>query len=168
MRKKGFTLIELIIVVIIIGVLAAIAAPMMMAASKKTIASEAITALSRIRSAMREYYVEHNFYTNNIKDLPIKLRTDGAPGQSDLDGTYFAQECYSGFGKIFKIDDLHFFIMCDGAAYSYSPSQYDNAPQKSWAHSHGLGYISMHENGSIYSTYNGLGYQADPQDLTPP
>ena len=62
MKRKGFTLIELIIAVIIIGILASLAVPMMRSMQLKAICAEAITGLSAIRTSFREYYVEYGTY----------------------------------------------------------------------------------------------------------
>ena len=113
--RKGFTLIELIIVVIIIGILASIAAPMLSSMQRKAIITEAVMGLGRIRESVREYYVEYGCYPPGgaCIDLPfsiylldyssplfpgLRMRpyTDATHyGASDLDGTYFSQECYS-------------------------------------------------------------------------
>lgn len=58
MRKKGFTLLEVLIVVIIIGILASIAMPQYMSTLQKAKSSEALTNLGSIRSAMGRYYYE--------------------------------------------------------------------------------------------------------------
>jgi prepilin-type N-terminal cleavage/methylation domain-containing protein len=53
--SKAFTLIELIIVIMIIGILVSIAAPMIRNIKAKAMCAEALTTMSTISVAIRQY-----------------------------------------------------------------------------------------------------------------
>ncbi|MBD3298051.1 MAG: prepilin-type N-terminal cleavage/methylation domain-containing protein [candidate division Zixibacteria bacterium] len=64
-RKKGFTLVELMIVVVIIGILAALAIPRFMASTTKSKQSEAKQILKQIYVMERAYRQEFDTYWGN-------------------------------------------------------------------------------------------------------
>lgn len=66
MRKKGFSLIELMIVVAIIGFLAMLAVPNFMRFLAKAKRAEAYMNLSSIYSAQKAYWAEHGHYTTTL------------------------------------------------------------------------------------------------------
>ncbi len=70
-KKRGFTLLELLMVVIIIAILASIALPQYLKASEKSRASEALTMLGAIREAEFRYKAQSptNIYTNQLNEL---------------------------------------------------------------------------------------------------
>ena len=91
-KKKGFTLIELVIAVLIIGVIAAISVPMYFRAVEKSRASESISTLGTIAKAQQRHKLQSNEYTDSIGELDITLKDysedDVATGH-DFDTEYF-------------------------------------------------------------------------------
>jgi len=64
MRRKAFTLIELMIVVIIVSILAAAAVPMYRSIVSRSYEAEIVSGLSVYRTAERAYRAEHGVYTD--------------------------------------------------------------------------------------------------------
>jgi len=83
-KRKGFTLIELMIVVAIIGILAAIAIPMYKTQSVKARLTEGTRAVSTVASAVGAYYEDQRgFPVSNMnttfsvfESLGVGVRTD--------------------------------------------------------------------------------------------
>ena len=68
-RKKGFTLIELMIVVAIIGILAAIAIPNFIRFQARSKQGEAKTNLKSLFTAQRSFFQEKDRYSNLIHEI---------------------------------------------------------------------------------------------------
>ena len=77
-KRKGFTLLELMIVVIIIGILASLAIPRFIKAVDKARKGTATAMLSAIRSSVLRYYAEYDYnYPTTTDALDLSL-TAGA------------------------------------------------------------------------------------------
>lgn len=74
MKRRAFTLVELMVVVIIIAILAVIALPQFFRASEKARASEGVNILGAIRSAQFRYYAEDD--SQQYADTLTKLDMD--------------------------------------------------------------------------------------------
>ena len=91
-KRKGFTLIELMVVILIVGILAAVAVPMMRGRIDSAKWSEGAATAGTIRTAVRVYAAEHGISQANV-DLSGKtvdlVRTELGFAIGDLRGTYF-------------------------------------------------------------------------------
>jgi type IV pilus assembly protein PilA len=68
-KKKGFTLVELMIVVAIIGILAAIAIPNFIKFQARSKQSEAKTNLKAMFQAEKSYFAERDTYSNDMQTI---------------------------------------------------------------------------------------------------
>lgn len=75
-KKKGFTLIEILVAVLIIGVISAIAVPSYMRSVERSKAVSPMTNLSAIARAQNSHKLATSHYTDNITNLDISLRDE--------------------------------------------------------------------------------------------
>jgi type IV pilus assembly protein PilA len=92
-RRKGFTLIELMVVILIVGVLAAVAIPIMRGRIDSAKWSEGKASLGTIAAVLRAYGAENGASGTYGAGLPT-LTTLGLTA-SDLHGTSFTIANYS-------------------------------------------------------------------------
>ena len=96
-KRRGFTLLELMIVVLIVGILASLGLPRFIKAIRKAKEAEAKHILGAIRSAQLRYYAEHNTYTTDISDLDVGPITGGT---GDYDSDYYTYTAINVGGNI--------------------------------------------------------------------
>ncbi|MBL7545930.1 MAG: prepilin-type N-terminal cleavage/methylation domain-containing protein [Bdellovibrionaceae bacterium] len=77
LKKKGFSLVELMVVVAIIGILAVIGIPQYQKFMSKARQAEAKSHLNAIFQGESSYFTEYNHYTNNLRAIG-----GGAVGQN--------------------------------------------------------------------------------------
>jgi prepilin-type N-terminal cleavage/methylation domain-containing protein len=98
-KRKGFTLIELMVVIFIVGILAAVAIPIMRGRIDSAKWSEGRAAAGSIRTAARAFCAEKGpnwggVWANvGLYELGFTNLVNMADGD-DLDGKYFTNECY--------------------------------------------------------------------------
>lgn len=129
MKKKGFTLIELIVVIAIIGVLAAILVPAMMGYISKSKLQSANAAAKSLRNGAQIANVEMMAYDIAPRQLDGTISTDGATiyaartvsandagfdlsNRADLLNLFYAK-VYNYFTDVKKLDGVSFYIKDD-------------------------------------------------------
>jgi len=97
-KRKGFTLIELMVVILIVGILAAVAIPIMRGRIDSAKWSEGKAGAGSIRTAARAFCAEKGpdwggtWANETIDDLGFNITAAAEAG--DLDGKYFSDEAY--------------------------------------------------------------------------
>ncbi|MHC4666470.1 MAG: type IV pilin protein [Planctomycetota bacterium] len=106
-RRKGFTLIELMIVILIIGILAALAVPLIRSRVEKAKWSEAKTAAGAIATALRAHVAEYAAVPTTQGNTGLTAAPPAGLGvkEGDLFGKYFREENYS-FSALFTEDGI--------------------------------------------------------------
>jgi len=98
-KRKGFTLIELMIVIFIVGVMAAVAIPIMRGRIDAAKWAEGRDGAGTIRSAARAFCAEKSpSWTGvwaNVTFADLGFNTVNGADGDDLDGTYFTNEAYA-------------------------------------------------------------------------
>ncbi len=117
MRRRAFSIIELVMVVAIIGIVAAIAIPRMTGFTERAIESALVGDVARVSSAIEHYKVEHAgqhpAHTagkavdtdggNFMKRLLLETQHDGTLSDGSLFGPYlrsFPRNPYNGYASV--------------------------------------------------------------------
>ena len=83
-KRRGFTLVELLVVLLILGVLVGLAVPRYMESQKAARARTFATNVREIVSALEAYKMDHMMVTTGVPGYPASL--------ADLKTNYFTQE----------------------------------------------------------------------------
>lgn len=113
-KRKGFTLVELMVVILIVAILAAIAIPIMRGRIDAAKWSEGKAMMGTIATAIRAYVAEKGIDMPNFDDVDqLALGFLDA----DLTGSYFDQTNFTWTGKYVIVDnDLQFDIIGEAPA----------------------------------------------------
>lgn len=117
MRRRGFTLIEMLIVVVIIGILALIAIPVLTSAKAKGFDGSAKSDLRNAMTAQEAYYSDNQVYADDVADL------DGLVPSVDVtievvegDEGHFVMTAQHGLGSCWEVDSADGLIKLRGDA----------------------------------------------------
>ena len=131
MKKKGFTLIELIVVIAIIGVLAAILVPAMLGYVRKSKITTANTTAKSIYNAFNTALVDLDTTDNMPKTLSAITNQSGSAWYGK--GGTLAEAVYGYFNDITKVKEFSVNFSKDGACVAVGvlngkyPGAYPNA-----------------------------------------
>ena len=77
-KKKGFTLIEMVVVLAILAIVVSIALPNYQDYLQRSRRSDAMIALEKVANKQEQYYFDSSSYTNSFEDLNVSsLSPDG-------------------------------------------------------------------------------------------
>ncbi len=76
-KRKGYTLIEILVVVMILGILAYSASPLYNKLIRRTDVADALHNIEMLSEAQSKYFIENNRYTDKLSKLETPLKTNG-------------------------------------------------------------------------------------------
>ena len=134
MKKKGFTLIELIVVIAIIGVLAAILVPAMLGYVRKSKITTANTTAKSIYNAINTTLVDMDTADKSLPSGAANVSPkNGANGWNETGGDYFKSAVYSYFSDISKVKEFSYEITNGSCtATGVLNGSYPGAYPKAW------------------------------------
>lgn len=76
MKRRGFTLVEVLVVLAVAGILAGITLPASLSYLQKSRRSDAISALTRLQFAQERFHALHGLYAADLRQLAMPPRSD--------------------------------------------------------------------------------------------
>jgi type IV pilus assembly protein PilA len=131
MRKKGFTLIEVMVVILIVAILAAVLVPIMQGRIDSAKWSEAKASMGSIATAIRAYAAEQgaNFNAAQVNGTLSAGNPNLGLADGDCDGTYFSDACYVISGAAYDPTNGVSFIITATANAAENGRKYPTKPQ---------------------------------------
>ncbi len=120
MKRKGFTLIELMVVILIVAILAAVAIPIIRGRIDAAKWSEGKAMLGTIATAIRAYHAERGPQGTAPTNIVGTGNTDLGFLASDLSGTYFVSGDF--VLTAVAMNPLTFTITCTSRAIGNAPT----------------------------------------------
>ncbi len=162
-KKKGFTLIEMLVVVLIIAVLAAIAFPQYQLAVLKSRYTQLMVMADAIRRAQDAYYLAAGKYSLKINDLDITIPGDCTLSNKGGTITCSKFRCVvnDGWVNADTLGDVYCYMYRDGNTLRYRIYSLRRNTWRSCGVSHNdeLGKkVCENLGGRYYRSYNNIDY----------